>query len=94
MAIRLSKLVDMEATAEKITDLQHEAGLTARELSRLLGFTTPQSIYRWRTGQNVPSLDNLIIMSELFGVKIDDMLVRKKNWKEERRKYYEVDERL
>jgi transcriptional regulator with XRE-family HTH domain len=41
----------------------------------MLGFTTPQAIYKWQHGRALPTLDNLVALAAVFGVKIDDILV-------------------
>ena len=49
-------------------------GLTVKEVQEYLDFGTAQSIYHWFNGRNLPSLDNLYALSELFKVSVDDML--------------------
>ena len=43
-------------------------------IQNYLGFATSQSIYHWFAGRNMPSIDNLYALSELFGVPVDEML--------------------
>lgn len=67
--------IDMVRTGNNITRLRKESGLSVRDLQNLLGFTTPQAIYKWQQGRALPTLDNLVALAAVFGVKIDDILV-------------------
>ena len=65
----------MVRTGCNIARLRKESGLSVRDLQRMLGFTTPQAIYKWQQGRALPTLDNLVALAAVFGVKIDDILV-------------------
>lgn len=67
--------IDMVRTGCNIARLRKESGLSVRDLQRMLGFTTPQAIYKWQQGRALPTLDNLVALAAVFGVKIDDILV-------------------
>ena len=67
--------IDMVCTGNNIARLRTEAGLSVRDLQRILGFATPQAIYKWQQGRALPTLDNLVVLAAVLGVKIDDILV-------------------
>lgn len=67
--------IDMAATGKNIMDLREKAGLTVKELQDLFGFATPQAIYKWQHGTAMPTIDNLVLLSAIFQVHIDDILV-------------------
>ena len=67
--------IDMVKTGEKIKNLRKGKGLTVSELQEYLGFNTPQSIYKWQKGKVVPTVDNLVALSSLFGVVIDEIII-------------------
>ena len=67
--------IDMVRTGCNIARLRKASGLSVRDLQRILGFTTPQAIYKWQQGRALPTLDNLVALAAVFGVKIDDILV-------------------
>ena len=69
--------VDMVATGNNILVLRKTAGMTVRDLQMVFGFSSPQAIYKWQSGQTMPSLDNLVVLSDTFNVKIDDIIIRK-----------------
>ena len=70
-------MIDMIATGKKIQTLKEKAGITVKEMQNAFGFASPYPIYKWQNGQNLPTLDNLVILAGLFGVKMDDIVVVK-----------------
>ena len=71
--------IDMAATGKKIMELREKAGLTVKDLQDLFGFATPQAIYKWQHGTAMPTIDNLVMLSVIFQVHIDDILVVNRN---------------
>lgn len=67
--------IDMAKTGQNIVILRKKAGLTVRDLQNAFGFGTPQAIYKWQQGLALPTIDNLVVLAALLGVKIDDILV-------------------
>ena len=67
--------IDMIATGQRITDLRVAAGMSVKDLQDVFGFNTPQSIYKWQHGTAMPTIDNLVVLSAIFGVAIDDIIV-------------------
>lgn len=58
---------------EKLSQLRKDKGLTQLELAEMLSVSR-QAVSRWEVGTAVPSLDNLIILSRLYGVPLDDLI--------------------
>ena len=72
-------VIDMTATGINITRLRVNAGMTVRDLQDVLGFATPQAIYKWQRGAALPTVDNLVVLAAIFGVRIDDILIFQRN---------------
>lgn len=68
--------IDMEATGKRLDDLRKERNLSVKDIQNHFGFYTPQSVYKWMAGKSLPTIDNLVILADLFQCKVDDMLVR------------------
>ena len=68
-------VIDVRETGRKIETLRKESGLTVRDLQEYFGFEYPQAIYKWQRGECLPAVDNLLALSHLLGVKIEDLLV-------------------
>ena len=58
---------------EKLSQLRKEKGLTQLELAEMLNISR-QAVSRWEVGTAIPALDNLVILSELYGVPLDDLV--------------------
>lgn len=67
--------IDMVKTGQNIMNLREKAGMSVRALQDIFGFATPQAIYKWQHGTALPTIDNLVVLAAVFGVKIDDILV-------------------
>ncbi len=70
-------IINAERTGDIIRDKMINAGMKVKDLQRECGLSSSQSVYYWFYGRNVPTIDNLIILSSLFGCKIDDLLAIK-----------------
>ena len=66
--------INLEKTGERIQQLRIERGLTVRQVADTIGFV-PQSYYKWVWGMTLPTVDNLVMLADLFGCKIDDIIV-------------------
>lgn len=70
----LKPVLDLAATGTKIKTLMMQKGITARQLQTILGFEYVQGVYAWTQGKNAPSIDNLLILAQVFGVRMDDII--------------------
>ncbi len=66
--------VNLVKTGERIQQLRIERGLTAKQITDTLGLTH-HSYYKWVWGKSAPSVDSLIGLADILGVKIDDIIV-------------------
>ena len=66
---------DLIKTGENITNMRKEAGMSVKDLQEIFGFGTPQAIYKWQQGAALPTVDNLVVLSVIFGKTIDEILV-------------------
>lgn len=66
--------IDVEKTAQNIAGLRTEKNLSIRQIQDALGFNNPQAFYKWQRGECLPSLDNLIILADLYGVRLDEII--------------------
>jgi transcriptional regulator with XRE-family HTH domain len=70
----LVPVVDMKLTGQNIASLRIKRGISVREMQHLLGFTTPQSIYKWQRGETLPTIENLAALACILDVAMDDIL--------------------
>ena len=71
----LRPVLDLEATGAKIKTLMKQRGITPRQLQILLDFPYVQTVYNWYAGKNMPTIDNLVVLAQVLGVTMDDIVV-------------------
>lgn len=67
--------IDAKKTGMNIKRLRMKNGCSMRDIQRKLNLATVQAAYKWEAGTTIPGLDNLISLSVLFRVRIEDILV-------------------
>ncbi len=67
--------IDMVNTGLNITRLRKANNFSVKDVQDVLGFNTPQALYKWERGDCLPTIDNLVILAELFKVSLNDILV-------------------
>lgn len=68
--------IDLVRTGKNITKLMKENNIKVSDLQEAFGFEYPQAIYKWRRGECLPNLDNLIILSTIFKTPIDKIIIK------------------
>lgn len=69
--------IDMIQTGLKLKSYIEKTGMSVKDIQRYLRLSCPQPIYRWMSGKILPSVDHLLMLSELFGVHMEELLVKK-----------------
>lgn len=66
--------INIVATGQNINALRIKADMSIKDMQQVFGFTTPQAIYKWIHGMNLPTIDNMVILAEMFNVTIDEII--------------------
>lgn len=69
--------IDVRRTGSNLKRICEDRHISVTELQQFLGLSCPQSIYRWFSGQAVPSVDNLFALASLLKVPMEKILVKK-----------------
>ena len=69
--------IDMIQTGIRLKNMLESAGYTPRIIQDYLHLSCVQPIYRWYKGKILPSVDHLLMLSELLNVHMEDLLVKK-----------------
>ena len=64
-------LINKRETGINLRRIMDMRGITAKDVQEYLGLGCVQSVYRWLDGINMPTIDNLYALSELFQIPID-----------------------
>ena len=67
--------VNLKETGFNIRTLMDKNDLKVKDIQNALGFSTPQAVYKWLHGKNLPTVDNLVILSSVLGTTIDEIIV-------------------
>ncbi|MBQ8147175.1 MAG: helix-turn-helix transcriptional regulator [Lachnospiraceae bacterium] len=67
-------LINKRETGVNLRRIMDMRGITPKDVQEYLGLGCVQSVYRWTDGTNMPTIDNLYALSELFQVPIDELV--------------------
>lgn len=67
--------LDKKATGKNLRRLFIARGLTTKDVSEKLGYGATTVVLNWTGGKTAPRIDNLVALSDMLGVKIEDIIV-------------------
>ena len=67
-------LINKKATGNNLRRIMDMRGITAKDVQEYLRLGCVQSVYRWLDGSNMPTIDNLYALSELFQLPMDEIV--------------------
>lgn len=62
-------------TGQRIKELSRQKGLSAKKLGEAT-YRCKQEVYKWYSGVATPPIDALVLLSEIYEVPLDELLVR------------------
>lgn len=69
-------VINAEATASRIKELRIRSGFSVREIQTIFNLSSAEAIYSWEKGKYLPSIDYLIVLAAVFGVTVDDIIMK------------------
>ena len=70
-------VIDPVGTGTNLRKLIRNSGNTIAGVARMLGIADRSTMYKWLRGDALPGIDNMMALSILLGVSINDILVTK-----------------
>ena len=70
-------VIDLVRTGTNIKMLIRKSGNTVAGVGRMLGIADRSTLYKWMRGDALPGIDNMLALSILLDVSINDILVTK-----------------
>ena len=67
-------MINVDATRMNIKRLRSEKDISVIKLADALSLSV-QAVYKWERGEAIPTVDNLVVLSDMFNVSINDILV-------------------
>jgi len=77
--VKIYPNIDMQRTGIRLKEFIQKSGYCVADIQEYLHLSCPQPVYRWFKGMILPSVDHLLMLSELLGVHMEDLLVKKQN---------------
>lgn len=74
--------------AEKLKELRKQSGISQEKLAEKLGVSR-QAVTKWERDLGVPDIDNIMAISKLFDVSMDELFSNERSEKKERDFLYE-----
>lgn len=71
----MNEQIDLVATGANIRRLRTERGITVAEIQEWLGLVSPRIIYKWQKGDSIPSVDNLVALSRIFNISMNEIII-------------------
>ena len=67
--------ISLTKTGENLSRLMREKGISVKRMQEELSLLSPQAIYKWKRGDCLPSLDNLVAIALLLETTLDRLVV-------------------
>lgn len=68
-------MINMQKTGANIKMLMKLNNVKVIQIQDILGFNTPQAIYKWLRGESMPTIDNMVILATLLNTTIDNIII-------------------
>lgn len=77
MKVNVERRTEM-TFGEKLKAIRRQAGISQEKLAEKLGVSR-QAITKWETNAGIPDIENIMTISKLFHISIDELLSNEKN---------------
>lgn len=70
-------MIDMKGTGENMKMVLMKKGISVADVGKEIGVSDKSVVYKWTRGDSLPDINNLLALSMLLDVSINDILVTK-----------------
>lgn len=67
--------VDLPKTGRRIKEIMAVRKMSNNDVADALNLTSSTAVKSWRSGRYAPSLANAVALAQLFGVRVEDIIV-------------------
>jgi transcriptional regulator with XRE-family HTH domain len=68
-------VIDLQKTGQNLKRLCQEKNVTPKDLQLILQLGSVSAVYNWFTGLRLPSVDNLLAISKLLQISMNEILI-------------------
>ncbi len=72
---RIDISINMEKTGANIKSQIKAKGYSVKDIMEITGVTTEQAIYKWYSGKSIPAIETQLILCNILGIDINELLV-------------------
>ncbi|MES9700921.1 helix-turn-helix transcriptional regulator [Bacillus sp. JJ927] len=69
------------SVGQQLKKLRESKGFSQEDVAKKIGVTR-QAVYKWENDKSFPDIDNLILLSEMFNITLDELIKGNQNFKE------------
>lgn len=69
--------IDMARTGQNIKNIRIKHGMTIDDLCTACGGISRTAVCKWQNGTSMPTIDNFVILSDIWDIPIDRIIVRR-----------------
>ena len=80
-----TQVINRIEPGKRIRRLRVENGYQVTDIQRVIGLASPQSVYKWERGDNLPSIDSAVILAWIFDIPVEDLFVLNDSDEEDRK---------
>ncbi|MGD6892221.1 helix-turn-helix domain-containing protein [Bacillus mobilis] len=66
---------------QQLKRLRESKGFSQEDVAKMIGVTR-QAVYKWENDKSYPDIDNLILLSEMYNVTLDELIKGNQSFKE------------
>lgn len=67
--------INMIETDKNIKTIIKLNNIKIVQIQQILGFNTPQAIYKWFRGEAMPTIDNMVVLAATLNTTLDNLIV-------------------
>lgn len=71
----MNNLVKVKETGIRLKEITKSKCFSVKDITEYLNLDCTQSVYRWYNGYALPTVDHLYMLSQLFDVPMESMIV-------------------
>lgn len=83
-------MISTKETGKRIRKLLADSGISVREVQEYIGLESAQAVYKWLYGKSLPTVENMLLLSRLLGINMEELLVEEREAGLEQRKKAEA----
>lgn len=69
---------DIVASGKRMRQIRKQRNISVKQVMEYMGFESTQAVYKWEAGNYMPPVESLILLSDIYGISINEILAGKR----------------